>query len=107
MTTPTPPAAPETALLPCPFCGNSHAVFKRIGTSHQSCVVQCEYCGTTHESNEVGEHCGKSWNTRAATAEVARLRGKEKGYIIRDATEPPFMEATTKAAAALAGAQPA
>ena len=50
-------------LLPCPFCGYA-AEFERKGTSRVSCIVVCTNCGARHESSDVGDASGSSWNTR-------------------------------------------
>lgn len=50
-------------LKPCPFCGGA-PYFERLGNRHQSCVVICENCGCTLESNEEGARCGEQWNQR-------------------------------------------
>jgi len=56
----------EMKLLPCPFCGNEHPDYERVGTPRQSCIVACGNCGCRHESGDEGEHNGSSWNTRAS-----------------------------------------
>lgn len=55
-------------LRPCPFCGGS-ASFARHGTARQSCVVTCDQCGCSHESGDVGERSGTSWNRRVSEPE--------------------------------------
>lgn len=62
-----------TALLPCPFCGNTEPEFERIGTPRQSCIVACGNCGARHESSDEGEDSGTSWNRRAQTAQAVPL----------------------------------
>lgn len=47
----------------CPFCGGE-AEFERLGTSRQSCIVVCTWCGCSHESSDQGTHNGQSWNRR-------------------------------------------
>ena len=53
----------EQKLLPCPFCGEHDIEVQRSGSPRVSCVVVCESCGATLESNEQG--FGSAWNTRA------------------------------------------
>lgn len=48
-----------------PFCGGK-ANFERIGNRKQSCIVACEDCGCTLESNEESESCGDKWNRRSS-----------------------------------------
>lgn len=50
-------------LKPCPFCGGTASIVQP-GTRRQSCVVECDSCGLSHDSGDEGEHCGKSWNRR-------------------------------------------
>jgi len=57
-------------LLPCPFCGHETPEFVRMGDSRQSCIVECGWCGCTHESSDEGDACGTSWNTRARAADL-------------------------------------
>lgn len=63
----------------CPFCGGT-AQFERLGTPRQSCIVVCEECGATLESNETGKFCGEQWNRRVIIADdpsydAGRLEG--------------------------------
>jgi hypothetical protein len=39
-------------------------VFERLGTNRQSCIVKCENCGCSLETNESGDSCGELWNWR-------------------------------------------
>lgn len=52
-------------LKPSPFCGNKEVSFERLGTSRQSCIVECGNCGCRHESSDEYEMSGRSWNERA------------------------------------------
>lgn len=54
----------------CPFC-NGEAEFKRIGTSHHSCIVFCTECGATLESNETFSS-GEQWNRRGKTMKLCK-----------------------------------
>ena len=56
-------------LLPCPFCGSA-AQIGRIGSGRSSCIVSCENCGATLESNEIG--AGYHWNQRAKVTEALK-----------------------------------
>lgn len=51
--------------LPCPFCGGAPEV-ERYGTARQTCVVVCQDCGCTLESNEQGAFW--LWNKRIINA---------------------------------------
>lgn len=53
-------------LKPCPFCGGK-ADFERMGTSRQSCIVECGRCGVRHESSDEYGRSGQSWNERQPT----------------------------------------
>lgn len=53
-------------LKPCPFCGGE-AYFERMGTSRQSCIVECGRCGVRHESSDEYGRSGQSWNERQPT----------------------------------------
>lgn len=52
-------------LRECPFCGGEPSM-ARPGTARQSCIVVCIECGARHESGDVGERSGSSWNRRAS-----------------------------------------
>lgn len=59
--------ADREELKPCPFCGGE-AEFERKGTSRVSCIVCCTCCGARHESGDVNEMSGMSWNRRSGEA---------------------------------------
>lgn len=67
----TQPPSPATdqpdpaALAHCPFCGGA-AYFERFGTPRASCVVACEDCGASLETNETPPFCGSAWNRRVS-----------------------------------------
>lgn len=48
----------------CPLCGSTDVIFEREGNYKQSCIVSCQECGLTLESNEEGDRCGTQWNRR-------------------------------------------
>ena len=60
-------------LKSCPFCGEE-ARFERRGTSRQSCIVRCTWCGASHESSDEYERSGCSWNDRAPPSRLAAIR---------------------------------
>ena len=63
-------------LLPCPFCGNDEILLDRMGTSRQSCIVRCGWCGCVVESNENG--FGAAWNTRSPKTEESATESTNK-----------------------------
>lgn len=84
-------------LKPCPFCGGK-ADFERMGTSRQSCIVECESCGVRHESSDEYGRSGQSWNerqpTRAPQAVPALTHEQFMGF--RDAVDDLECELQTR-----------
>lgn len=76
----------DPKLLPCPFCGGE-AEFERTGTNLRSCIVACENCGGRHESSDVDERSGTSWNRRASLADT-----KERPIFTVDLDSPVLLE---------------
>lgn len=69
-------------LLPCPFCRGPAAI-ERPGTSRQSMIVACEYCGARVESGDVlgmTPDGSLSWNRRDS-ADLDRLRAALRGMM--------------------------
>jgi Lar family restriction alleviation protein len=50
-------------LKPCPFCGEKeYLVVERTGNYRRSCIIRCDNCSASLESNEIGS--GDMWNQR-------------------------------------------
>lgn len=61
-------------LKPCPFCGESEQKYLTVvreGTNRRSCQVQCENCGCSLESNEIGY--GDAWNRRFNEQDIQKI----------------------------------
>lgn len=52
----------DSALLPCPFCGEAASV-EREGTGSRSMIVSCDWCGCRVESGDEDGHYD-AWNLR-------------------------------------------
>ena len=72
------PTAPETAILPCPFCGGGRIKAHHIRDGRS---MGCMDCGATvHKFNgptDITDALMAKWNRRAPSPEVATLRASE------------------------------
>jgi hypothetical protein len=63
----------DETLLPCPFCGGSLVV--AVGNEHEEDFrYKCVGCLATTGRYRTQREAGRSWNARALTDEVTRLR---------------------------------
>lgn len=86
-------------LKPCPFCGGE-AEFERVGTERYSTIVVCTECGARHESGDVREVAGISWNNRPYENKLLADAVREyKDSLIKKASDIPIgLECRSKGA---------